>query len=71
MMCLAASKWAYIDHIYYGCTLEDNSNIGFRDVQIDEEVGGRSESQDYMEETDRDACLKLFEEYKSLDSVIY
>ena len=27
MMCLAACMWANIEHIYYGCTLEDNSSI--------------------------------------------
>lgn len=30
-MCLAACVWAHIDKIYYGCTLKDNSIIGFID----------------------------------------
>ena len=72
MMCLAAIIWANIEHIYYGCTLEDNSSIGFRDGLIDEELGGRGdEEHDHAEEIDRDACLKLFEEYMSLEHVIY
>lgn len=70
-MCLAASMWANIEHIYYGCTLEDNANIGFRDEQIDEGLGGREGIQDYMGGLDRDACIKLFEEYRNLDHVIY
>ena len=70
-MCLAACLWANIEHIYYGCTLEDNSSIGFRDSTIDEMLGGRDGASDYMEETDRDACLKLFEEYSHLDRKMY
>ena len=70
-MCLAASKWANIDHIYYGCTLEDNASIGFRDVDIDGELGGRAGIESYLEELDREACLQLFEEYLSLDHVTY
>ena len=30
-MCLCACMWANIDKIYYGCTIEDNGLIGFRD----------------------------------------
>ena len=70
-MCLAACLWANIEHIYYGCTLEDNSSIGFRDSTIDEMLGGRDGASDYMEEIDRDACLKLFEEYSYLDKEMY
>ena len=57
--------------VIHGCTLEDNSSIGFRDSTIDELMGGRDEVSDYMEETDRDACLKLFEEYSYLDKEMY
>ena len=70
-MCLAASKWANIEHVYYGCTLEDNSSIGFRDETMDEELGGRDNEDDYLSEMDRDACLKLFEEYMNTEHVIY
>lgn len=71
-MCLAATMWANIEHVCYGCTLEDNSSIGFRDSAIDERVGGRDGSRDYLEEVDREACLKLFEEYSGLKGhVIY
>ena len=30
-MCLAACLWANIDKVYYGCTIEDNAIIVFRD----------------------------------------
>ena len=34
-MCLCACMWANIDKIYYGCTIEDNGRIGFRDDKFD------------------------------------
>ena len=70
-MCLAAIGWANIQHVYYGCTLEDNSDIGFRDARMNELLGGREDVRDLMEELDRDACLELFKEYDSMDAVVY
>lgn len=70
-MCLAACMWANIDIVYYGCTIEDNEMIGFRDKQFDEMFGGREAFKDYLVEIDRDACLRLFEEYLKLDSTNY
>lgn len=40
-MCLSACIWANIDKVYYGCTIADNSVIGFRDEKIDNMFGGR------------------------------
>ncbi len=38
-MCLAASYWAHIDHIYYGATIEDALAYGdFADVSILDEI---------------------------------
>ena len=34
-MCLFACLWANIGRVYYGCTIEDNALIGFRDEQFD------------------------------------
>ena len=70
-MCLAACLWANIDKVYYGCTIGDNADIGFRDELFDGKFGGRQNFSDYLEELDRDACLKLFNEYKSLDAQNY
>lgn len=70
-MCLAACLWANIDKVYYGCTIEDNSIIGFRDEKFDDLMGGRSKLKGYLKEVDRKACLKLFDEYESLDSQRY
>ena len=70
-MCLAACLWANIDKVYYGCTIEDNAIIGFRDEEFDNRFGGRENFSDYLEQVDRDECAKLFEEYKSLDATRY
>ena len=63
--------WANIDKVYYGCTIEDNAIIGFRDEAFDSMFGGREAFADYLEELDRDACLKLFDEYVKLDRERY
>lgn len=70
-MCLFACMWANIDKIYYGCTIEDNSLIGFRDEKFDELAGGREKMADYLECIDRDACLKLFEDYSAMEHQEY
>ena len=70
-MCLAACLWANIDKVYYGCTIEDNAIIGFRDEEFDNRFGGRENFSDYLEQVDRHECTKLFEEYKSLDATRY
>lgn len=70
-MCLAACLWANIDKVYYGCTIEDNALIGFRDEQFDELMGGRDNFEGYLEELDREACLQLFDEYLTLDAQRY
>ena len=70
-MCLAACIWANIDHVYYGCSIKDNSLIGFRDEQIDNTLGGRANMLHYLEQLDEDACLKLFKEYNAMEKTIY
>lgn len=70
-MCLCACMWANLDKIYYGCTIEDNGRIGFRDDKFDEIFGGRDKLEGLMEQMDRDACLELFEEYNRIHHVLY
>ena len=65
-MCLSACIWANIDKVYYGCTIADNSVIGFRDEKIDNMFGGREKLRDYLICIDREACLELFDEYNHL-----
>lgn len=65
-MCLCACLWANIEKVYYGCTIEDNELIGFRDAKFDELMGGREKLKNYLVQIDRDECLKLFEEYNKI-----
>lgn len=62
-MCLCACLWANIEKVYYGCTIADNSDIGFRDEKFDRLTGGRAGVEDYLECVDREACLELFRIY--------
>ena len=71
LMCLAACKWANIERVYYGCTIDDNSMIGFRDSELDRLLGRRENARDYLNEVDRNACLELFKEYSGLDKTVY
>lgn len=70
-MCLCACLWANIDRVYYGCTIEDNGRIGFRDEKFDNLFTGRRKLGDFLTQVDREECLKLFDEYLSLDHRIY
>ena len=65
-MCLCACMWANIDKIYYGCNIEDNEKIGFRDNKFSQIFGGREKLGNYLECIDRDEVLKLFEEYNNI-----
>lgn len=70
-MCLCACMWANLKVVYYGCTIEDNEIIGFRDEEFDNKFSGRENFKDYLICKDRDACLDLFEQYKSMKHELY
>ena len=70
-MCLCACMWANIPVVYYGCTIQDNEIIGFRDEEFDNKFGGRENFDDYLICVDRDACLELFDEYVKMNHEIY
>lgn len=70
-MCLCACMWANIEKVYYGCTIEDNGLIGFRDDTFDRLFGGRDKLTHYLEEMDREACLELFEAYRNMQHTSY
>lgn len=65
-MCLCACLWANLDKVYYGCTIEDNAIIGFRDEKFDRLFGGREKLEDFLIPMDRDACIELFQKYLTL-----
>lgn len=70
-MCLCACMWANISKIYYGCTIADNEIIGFRDNKFDQIFGGRDKLGNYMTEVDREACLRLFQDYSRMKTPKY
>lgn len=59
-MCSGAVQWANIDKIYYGCSISDTDEIGFRDKVF--YSGPRCVS----EELDRKECLEVFREYRDI-----
>lgn len=69
-MCLAACMWANISKVYYGCTIDDNELIGFRDAKFDHLMGGRSMFSGYLQQIGREECLELFDEYNQIDGRI-
>lgn len=70
-MCLCASMWANIKHIYWACSIEDNGMIGFRDDKFGKIFDARSKLQDYLTCIDRDAGLKLFKDYLNMQHTLY
>ena len=70
-MCLCATMWANIKKVYYGCTIADNGKIGFRDDKFNTIFGGRDKLGDFLTETDRKECLRLFDEYNEMNHEIY
>jgi tRNA(Arg) A34 adenosine deaminase TadA len=70
-MCLYAIMWANVEKVYYGCTIKDSAAIGFRDELFDKLSGGRENLKDYLNCIDREACLELYEIYKTMEHNIY
>ena len=68
-MCLFACWWANIDKIYYGCTIADNSMIGFRDEDFNNLV--KPKAREKLVCIDREACLELFRIYNELEHKLY
>ncbi|MBR2966472.1 MAG: nucleoside deaminase [Clostridia bacterium] len=65
-MCLCACMWANISKIYYGCTIGDNAEIGFRDDSFYQKVADRSQLGQYLAQLDHEHCQELFAFYKSM-----
>jgi len=69
-MCLSAIIWANIKKVYYGCTVKDAEQIGFRDDFIYNYLQNGGDIID-LEEVDRAECLKVFEKYLFENKTIY
>ena len=70
-MCLSAIIWANIKQVYYGSTKKDAGDIGFRDDIIYNYLEGKNDGLLDLKQIDREECIKLFEEYKSKNKIIY
>ncbi|MFH5881821.1 MAG: nucleoside deaminase [Candidatus Izemoplasmataceae bacterium] len=72
-MCLGAIIWSNIKHVIYGCRPKDAAAIGFRDDFIYEFIEGGKNDHGVLkiEESLRDECLPIFEEYQLKSKVIY
>ena len=70
-MCLSAIIWSNIKEVYYACTKNDASEIGFRDDMIYEYLKGNNKDLINLKQIDRDECIELFEEYKNQGKTIY
>ena len=70
-MCLSAIIWANIKNVYYGCTKEDAGNIGFRDDIIYNYLEEKNSNLINLNQIDREECIKLLEEYKKNNKIIY
>lgn len=62
-MCLGACLWANLERIYYGGTSLDIDAIGFRDDAFYQQLNHK---QEILEQTGREICLELFEEYTNI-----
>ncbi len=70
-MCLAAILWANISKVYYGCNIVDTETIGFRDLAFYEFQNDEEAKKKFVVEMDRKACLKLYDEYKSIKDKVH
>jgi guanine deaminase len=71
-MCKGAVLWANIEKVYYGCGIKDTDRIGFRDEVFYQNWEQTDEGKaDFGEELEREACLKLFDDYEKMEHIIY
>ena len=70
-MCRAACMWANISKVFYGCTVSDTADIGFRDESMYGEISDGQDEVQFLECIGREECLELFSEYKNMDKKMY
>lgn len=64
-MCFSAIHWAKMKKLYFGCTRNDASKIGFDDKFIYDVLKGTAKKKQVQStHINRKECLKLFKEWK-------
>lgn len=69
-MCLSAIIWANIQTVYYACRAEEAEKIGFRDCMIYRHLRGQEHILN-IQKLDCEDAASLYQEYQSIDRVIY
>lgn len=66
-MCMSGIIWANISKVYYGCTVEDAADIGFRDEHILNFLKGDCTNKKVLdlEQIDKTNCMTAFEMWKN------
>lgn len=69
-MCMSAIIWANIKKVYYGCTVQDARDIGFRDEHILNFLNGGCKDKKVLdlEGVDKTNCLKAFDFWRNDNS---
>lgn len=75
-MCLYACFWANIRNVYYGCSVDDNASIGFRDDIFDHitkinRYDLKYSNRRFLEQHDQPMCLEVFKQYVEADHKLY
>ncbi|WP_061313010.1 nucleoside deaminase [Clostridium botulinum] len=62
-MCMSAIIWSNISKVYYGCTVKDAADIGFRDEHILKFLKGNCTNKKVLdlEQIDKSNCMAAFE----------
>lgn len=68
-MCKGAILWSNIQNVYYGCTVEDTDEIGFRDDIFYKKWNEGSSN--YGSEVERTECKRLFDDYQASKHELY
>lgn len=74
LMCLGACLWANIDTIYYGASVQDTNDIGFRDDIFDKYLTidrTKLKEEGRLVQVEREACLELFKRFTNLTEQRY